>query len=339
MGRRAALCRGRVGRVSAATLRPVGETRRAELDAEHRRSWHEDGWCVLERAVPDEDLRGAQRAVSRLLPAPTADGTGGDDPERTPWLTWDAAWPEFPFRSRSLNRLVVGDVMLGLARTLLETDDVRMYLALVTAKYACQPSGYNQLLHVDFPNHSLVVPRDDVGYRQLETFVYLCDVGPDNGATHFVSRRRTAAIPVERHTLGYVDHGDLYVDDFVASAPAGSIVVYRPDVYHRSVDFSDRARARFMLHVSYRPAPAEWGGYQAWPFKGFSAEWHDFAQRATPPQLAVLGFPPPGHPYWTEASLAGVQARYPGLDMAPWREALSASPWRAGGDGPKERAR
>ena len=32
--------------------------------------------------------------------------------------------------------------------------------------------------------------------------------------------------------------------------------------------------------------------------------------------------PHPGHPYWNEATLAGVQARYPGLDMAPWRDAL-----------------
>jgi hypothetical protein len=45
-------------------------------------------------------------------------------------------------------------------------------------------------------------------------------------------------------------------------------------------------------------------------------------QRATPRQLALFGFPPPGHPYWTEATLAGTAQRYPGLDMTPWRQAL-----------------
>ncbi len=236
------------------------------------------------------------------------------------WRTWDAAWPEFPFHSRSLNTLAAGDLMIGLAQEFLRTDDVRMYLALITAKYAGQPSGYNQLLHADFPNHTLTVPRPEAGYQQMETFVYLNDVGPYNGATRFVSRARTRDIPVERHTLDFVEHADLYDDPADASAPAGSIVVYRPDVYHRSVDFTDPTQARYMLHVSYRPAAVEWGGYQAWPFKGFSAEWFNFVQGATPGQLAVLGFPPPGHPFWTEETLAGVAGRYPGLDLRPWRE-------------------
>ena len=47
-----------------------------------------------------------------------------------------------------------------------------------------------------------------------------------------------------------------------------------------------------------------------------------YVQQATPRQLALMGIPPPGHPYWTEATLQGVQARYPGLDIAPWRDTL-----------------
>jgi len=38
-------------------------------------------------------------------------------------------------------------------------------------------------------------------------------------------------------------------------------------------------------------------------------------------QLSMLGFPPPGHPYWNEETLAGVAARYPALDLTPWRDA------------------
>ena len=51
-----------------------------------------------------------------------------------------------------------------------------------------------------------------------------------------------------------------------------------------------------MLHVSYKPAAMEWGGYQAWPFKGFSVEWHNFVQQSTPRQLTALGIPRPGPP-------------------------------------------
>jgi hypothetical protein len=293
------------------------------VTAMQRRSWTEDGWCVLERAVPEEDLVAAQNAIRRLFPTAEqmAGNAEGDGLER--WRTWDASWPEFPFRSRSLNRLVLSDLMIDLARDLLGTDDVRMYLAIASAKYAGQPSEYNQLLHTDFPNHTLTVPRPEPGYHQMETFIYLNDVGPHNGATRFVSRARTRHIPVEEHTLNLEDHRMLYDDPGDASAPAGSIVVYRPDVYHRSVDFSDPTQARLMLHVSYKPAAMEWGGYQAWPFKGFSMEWHNFVQQANPRQLSALGFPAPGHPFWTTQTLAGVASRYPELDLGPWKAACA----------------
>jgi hypothetical protein len=295
------------------------------VTTELRRSWEEDGWLVLASAVPEAELAAAQVALTRLFPSPEemAASRDGDGLER--WRTWDATWPEFPFRSRSLNHLVVSDTMIALAQDLLGTDDVRMYLAIVSAKYAGQPSDYNQLLHADFPNHTLTVPRPEAGYHQMETFIYLNDVGPYNGATRFVSRSRTGHIPVQTHTLSYHDYGDLYDDPADASAPAGSIVVYRPDVYHRSVDFTDAAQARFMVHVSYKPAAMEWGGYQAWPFKGFSPEWHNFVQQAKPRQLAVLGFPPPGHQFWTDETLAGVASRYPGLDMGPWESARAGT--------------
>ena len=54
--------------------------------------------------------------------------------------------------------------MLGLARELLDTDDVRLYLAIADPRStAGQPSEYNQLLHTDFPNHTLTVPRPGAG--------------------------------------------------------------------------------------------------------------------------------------------------------------------------------
>ena len=94
-------------------------------------------------------------------------------------------------------------------------------------------------------------------------------------------------------------------------------VAYRPDVYHRSVDHTDPTRSGVMLHVSFRHRDASWGGYQAWPFRGFSPELTKYVQQATPPAAgAAWASRPPGHPYWDRATLRGVQARYAGLDMS-----------------------
>jgi DNA-binding transcriptional LysR family regulator len=46
--------------------------------------------------------------------------------------------------------------------------------------------------------------------------------------------------------------------------------------------------------------------------------WYRFVARATPRQLALFGFPPPGNAYWTPQTLEAVAQRYPGLDLTAW---------------------
>jgi hypothetical protein len=290
----------------------------------YKESWKSDGWCVLPSVIPADELAAAQNAVARLFPTAEEMDSGVTNERTEPWrTTFDATWPEFPYRSRSLNRLAFHDAVLEIATSFLGSDDLRLYMSVITAKYANQSSGYNQLLHADFPNHSILVPQIDDRYPQLELFIYLSDVTAATGATRIVSRRKTAHIPVEQHTLAYTDYPELYDDPGAAEGPAGSIVAYRPDVYHRSVDVTEPGLRRIMMHISYRLADAEWSQYQAWAFKGFSPEWHNFVQASNPAELALLGFPKPGHPYWTHDTIRRVNARYPGLDMTPWHAALS----------------
>jgi hypothetical protein len=41
-------------------------------------------------------------------------------------------------------------------------------------------------------------------------------------------------------------------------------------------------------------------------------------------QRGVLGFPPPGHPYWTAETIAATAARHPfGIDTAPYERGLA----------------
>jgi hypothetical protein len=127
---------------------------------------------------------------------------------------------------------------------------------------------------------------------------------------------------VERTYLGPDDYPDLYGAEVPASGPAGSILAYRPDVYHRGVRMTAPGAARFMLHVSYKPAATDWLGSFGLPDAGEDLSWYRFMGGATVRQLTVLGFPAPGHPYWTAQTLDGVAARYPMLDPSPWRGAV-----------------
>ena len=60
-------------------------------------------------------------------------------------------------------------------------------------------------------------------------------------------------------------------------------------------------------------------GQKVFQRDGGRPEMNRFLQQATPRQREVVGFPPPGHPYWDEDTLAGVAARYPAMDMTPYR--------------------
>lgn len=286
--------------------------------ADARERWHTDGWCVLEDVFTPHEVDTAVEAVEALFPSAAEVAAGGVNEAA---IAWGAPKPTFPFDAGALNRLVVHEALVDLAGELLGTDNLRCYQGMVSAKYSGLREEYEQFLHVDYGNHTLVVPRDEPGYQHLELFVYLSDVTEETGATRMVPRGLTAGIPVERAYLGFEEYAHLYAAEVPATGKAGSVLAYRSDVYHRGTAFTVPGAARYLLVVGYRPAGAEWIGHHSWPVAGESGAWHRFVSRASVRQLTVLGFPEPGHPYWTAGTLAGVGARYPGLDLGPWAAA------------------
>ena len=74
--------------------------------------------------------------------------------------------------------------------------------------------------------------------------------------------------------------------------------------------------------ANVRTAAAEFALRRGWGHHANHPQWQPFVERLTPDQLAVFGFPTPGHPYWTAETLDGVQLRYPRLDLTPWRAAM-----------------
>jgi hypothetical protein len=292
---------------------------RSVLDAASRNHWQIDGWCVLEDLIPAGEIAEAAEAAAALFPSAGTGRVAGDPTGSGPYaVRWDGAKPVFPFASTALNRLCVHDALIDLAEDLLGTDQVRMYQGLASIKVSDGHPDYEQLLHVDYGNHTLVVPRADAGYQHLELFVYLSGVTPERAATRFVSRRLTGDIPVERTYLSLSEYASLYAAEEPASGPAGAVLAYRSDVYHRGTALTEPGAVRLLLHVAFKPVGTDWLGFQAWPQAAEEMAWHRFVGQATPRQLGVLGFPEPGHPYWNAETLRGVGARYPELDMTPW---------------------
>jgi hypothetical protein len=293
-------------------------------------AWNADGFVILPGFLPAADVK---RAAGELgLMFPTAEGFhDGTDPRRERFLGDEFAGIDtFPFAAVEVSLLAVHDRILALAEALLGDRDLHLYGAESWAKYtgACD---YDQDLHRDYLNHTILVPSTTPGCEQVEMFVFLDDVPEELGPPHLVSRRHTAHLPAVPNWYlqpGHTDDGrfvepsgspELYAAEVSGAGPAGTVIAFEQGTFHRGTQLTAPRGARYSMHLCFRPSGVHWGQRVGWAVRSYTTEWVDFVGRAGARQLEVLGFPPPGHPFWTPETLTGMSLRYPGLDLSPWR--------------------
>jgi hypothetical protein len=277
----------------------------------------ERGFALMEGFLPPDELKAAQQALWRHFPTPEdyfADPAAHADYARSQF----AGVEEFPYRSWDLNRLAVHPDLINAIERYLGTTELHLYKVELWAKYA-GAVNYDQPLHRDFGSHSLVVPRLDARYQQITTFIYLSDVGAEDGPTRIVPYEDGKDAPF---TPLYIPFGELAEAEVPAVGAAGSLLMYRTDILHRGSDFTAPGRSRFSLLADYQVRGTTWGGKMAWP-KQSPDRWARFMPQCSVRERDVFGFPRPGDPYWNEQTLADTAARYPGMDMAPYEPAIS----------------
>ena len=306
-------------------------------------TWRRDGWVLLDGLVGTEDIDAAVADLHQAFPTSAtyhADpegvtrqwrGAAADPAEEFPWPDdgpgfrpeqhrWMAA---FPFAgSGALNRLCVHPAIVDFAERALGDADIRLYQAHASAKYSGL-TNYEQPMHID-RNHSWLPAGRAAPWWNLEGFLYLSDVGHDDNPTRLVTVGHSAHLG--ETTPVVMPHTDptLYRSEVRASGVRGSYLAYRSDVFHRGAPFDSEGTARFVLALAFKRAGQDWIGYDQAQPDSTGAEWTSFAGAATPRELALFGFPPPGHPIWSEELLARVAVRYPRLDLTPWRDKLPA---------------
>ena len=281
------------------------------------RQWQEEGFALVEGLIPSDDIDAVADDLALLYGSDTFDnynkakGFGDGDPEGKQFRASQFdGMRGFPAHGcHTLNDLFVHPRLIEFARAALRDDDIRIYQAAVWGKWAGDVN-YEQPMHQD-TNHSLLPPRMEPGFWHLEVFLFLSDVDEDCAPPRVVPRSKSG-----------VPYDQLYQHEVVATAKRGSLMAYRSDVWHRGSDFARADASRFVLVEGFRPASAEWFGYDAFERHGNSSHWAAFVRGKTPETLALYGVPRPGHAYWTPDVVDALAAKYPGLDVAPWRAAL-----------------
>jgi len=204
---------------------------------------------------------------------------------------------------------------------LLGTRDVMLSQAAIWAKYA-GTGDFEQGLHLDYQGNTLVVPREDGDYRQVNMILYYSDVAADLGPTYVVSQEKTKTLPLWPTHRTRKKDAKLYDHEKPVLANAGDLFIFGMRTWHRASSIAADFGVRFSHHLVYRTAQYNFQGYHLWSRMGENADLQRFVERTTPRQREVLGFPKIGHGYWNEESISAVQLRYPKMDLEPYRDAL-----------------
>jgi Phytanoyl-CoA dioxygenase (PhyH) len=290
----------------------------------HLEHWRRHGYAVVERFLSEEKLGAVRTDLSAFVPTrqqyTSASWLYANDPG-------GGHSRELPFLGDTLNEIAVHADLVSFVERALGTRDLSLAQSIVWAKYG-GTEDYDQPLHVDYMNHSLLYPRLGRVREEVLCLLYYSDVDESLGPTFIVSKEHTRDELLVPYRRSRQEFPDLHRLEQPLHLPAGSLLVYDTSTFHRGSRMSAPDGIRVSHHIVYRAASAPWIGYRHWGNYGLSAEMQRFVERASPRQRELVGIPGPGHPYWDESTLVGMAARYAGLDMEPYLDAAGLAPER-----------
>jgi hypothetical protein len=289
----------------------------AQVDQRHLDHLIEHGFAVVPGFLSADQVRAARADVLKYFPTPGELATTPhryqailDDPEHLQ--------VEFPFDADVINYNSVHPDIIDLVERLLGTREILLSQSAIWAKYAGAGS-FEQTMHLDYEGNTLVVPRDDGLFRQVNLILYYSDVTADMGPTHVVPQGLTRDLGLWPPFRPRKKWPKLYELEQPILAKAGDMLMFSMRTFHRAGEITAEAGARFTQHLVYRSSQCPFNGYHQYSQFGEKPEITRFVQNASPRQREMLGFPPPGHPYWNDETLKWVAKRYPEMDMAPYQ--------------------
>ena len=274
------------------------------------------GYSVVPHFLTPAEVLAARANMLRYFPTPEELEAA---PQRYSAILEEAEFQqiEFPYADDALNNIATHPRIIALVELLLGEPDVLLSQSAIWAKYAGTGS-FEQPMHVDFEGNTLVYPRDDGAFRQVNMILYYTDVDKTMGPTCVVPTRRKmdSLWPPFRPAAQY---SGLYRREKSVLVKAGGLLIFSMSTFHRASEMLAEHGVRFTHHLVYRSARFPFAGYNQWSRFGEKPEMRRFLEQATPRQREVIGFPPRGHPYWNRETLAGVARRYPKMDMTAYR--------------------
>ena len=294
------------------------------IEEHHAKHYAEHGFAIVEQFLTTDELDGAREELREVLPGwleycetPSEEPTSWSNPGRR------NIW-RFPFPGRWLNHITLHPELRELARRFTGGAELYCEQGSLHAKRRGDRSDQDQIMHCDYGNHTLAYPPNLPEYWQTAYLLYYTDVTLQHAPTavcswkHYPERLRFPAHYTREQ------RPSLYENEVKVVVPAGGLLIYSMRTFHRGTPFTADG-GRVGQFITYSPAAWRWLGIDSWSAEAIRPEFRQWIERASTIERELFGFPEPGHPYWTEETLEGVSARYPGMDMTPYRTARDLS--------------
>jgi ectoine hydroxylase-related dioxygenase (phytanoyl-CoA dioxygenase family) len=293
-----------------------------EIDQADIDHWRQHGYVIISRFLSAAEIDEVRENLYRYLPTwaeyvsrgPVFADLHGTSHRGAPgWVRY-----EFPYLGQALNKVALHPFLVAFAERLVGHDGIALSHGAIVGKYAGK-GDYDQELHPDYSNNTLAFPKDGTGIIDIPMIVYHTDVTVDLGPTYVVPKENTRHLVTDgRRFHSRREFPELYAAERPATVPAGSVLIYDMRTFHRGSAIRAAEGVRFSQFTAFRTTGPGWLGSASFQGAGGSPEMDDLITRASPRERQLIGFPAPGDPYWDEETIAGVAARYPGMDMSPY---------------------
>lgn len=287
------------------------------ISDEHLAHLRVHGYVIIEKFLTPAELAQAREAFHKYYPTE-------EELHATPqrygsvFEEADQLQTEFPYATDYLNHMATHPAILSGVKRYLGAEDIRLSQSALWAKYA-GTGDFEQGMHFDYQGNTLVVPREDLDYQQVNFIIYYSDVTKDLGPTGVVSKTKTKGLPLWPPFKTRAKHPELYKIEKKVVVPAGSMLIFTMSTLHRGTGITAERGARYTQHLIYRSAKHDFQGYHLYSRMGENQDLERFVQTAMPEQREALGFPKVSDPYWTKETLRACKLRYPGLDWSAWK--------------------
>jgi len=282
----------------------------SRLTDDHIEALDREGFIIVPNFIRGDDLTRLQAAQRLVLP------TWQQVQEKPPQdQSGHSALVCFPHEEMDLYKGAMDAESIDFARKWLKTAAVHVRVGCMIARYPGHTAGGTGLddsnLHIDNGNNSLLpFSEERREFGQIGFWIHLEDVEEDQAPLRLIPKQ--------------------YGRDMSKCVPlvckAGTLCVFTNFTWHSASAYTRADGQRFTWAYSFGRADHYWEGFKHYTHLGKGAPvWQRFIGGLTSEERELWRFPPAGHPYYTEQTLALLEEQYPGWNSAEYRAAMSAS--------------